>query len=103
MAAGDRGHVDALLGIEVPPAFGRRVLVIAAEGARLYVAAEWRDALVVVHGGEVELERSTGARDTFLRGDILTLDGLPLRCLRNPGVEPAVLVALSLRCPSRDR
>jgi hypothetical protein len=56
---------------------------------------EWRDALVVVGRGEVELEFAGGARRRFACGAVLCLARLSLRTLRNPGAEPALLVAVT--------
>jgi hypothetical protein len=56
---------------------------------------EWRDALVLVRSGEIELRGVSGASCSFGRGDLLYLQGVPLRMLHNPGNEPAVLVAVS--------
>lgn len=81
----------------LPSSFERRVIVIAPGRARLYDGGEWRDAIVVVVRGEVELRCRRGARRSFGRGDVLWLDGLPLRSLHNPGQESAVLVAISRR------
>lgn len=80
-----------------PPSFERRVIVIAPGRVRMYDEAEWRDAIVVVERGEVELRCRRGTRRRFRRGDVLWLDGLPLRSLHNPGQESAVLVAISRR------
>jgi len=51
--------------------------------------------LVLVRSGEIELRGVSGARCAFGRGDLLYLQGVPLRALHNPGSEPAVLVAVS--------
>jgi hypothetical protein len=75
--------------------FGVRVLALAPGDVHAYVEAEWRDALVVVQAGEVELCGVSGATTSFARGDLLYLEGVPLRALHNPGSEPAVLVAMS--------
>ena len=77
------------------PAFERRTVAVPAGCERAYDEAEWRDAVVVVACGEIELESSAGASCRFGVGDILWLVGLPLRRLRNPGREPAVLIAVS--------
>ena len=79
----------------LPPSFRRMVTVLAPGGERLYDEAEWRDALVVVRTGEIELECLAGGRRTFREGDILFLSGLSLRALHNRGTKPAVLVAVS--------
>lgn len=72
-----------------------RVVVVAPGDARPFDAREWRDALVVVERGEIELEGRSGAVYPFGCGAVLWLDGLPLRALRNRGGEPAELLALS--------
>jgi hypothetical protein len=71
--------------------------MLAPDRAHAYRAADWRDALVIVEQGEIELEGLGGGRWHFRRGDVLWFTGLPLRALHNPGPEPAVLVALSRR------
>ncbi|MGZ6696693.1 MAG: hypothetical protein ACXVFL_13775, partial [Solirubrobacteraceae bacterium] len=76
-------------GIEV-----RRVAV-APGRTRAYDEAEWRDAVVVVARGRIELEGLSGARRTFERGAVLWLVGLPLRALHNHGREPAVMIAFT--------
>ena len=50
------------------PAFRRREITIAPGRVRLYDAAEWRDALVVVEQGEVHLECRAGRFRAFARG-----------------------------------
>jgi hypothetical protein len=79
--------------------FVTRVVTVAAGCSRAYDASEWRDAIVVIECGEVELETAAGVRRSFGSGAILWLDGLPLRALNNRGMEPAVLVAVSRRHP----
>ena len=58
-----------------------------------YDEEEWRDALVTVESGEIELEMTCGRSCFFQAGDLLWFQGLPLASLRNRGHEPAVLVA----------
>ena len=72
-----------------------RMVAVAPGGDRPYDEDEWRDALVLVRSGEIELRGVSGARSSFGRGDLLYLQGVPLRALHNPGSEPAVLVAVS--------
>ena len=60
-----------------------------------YEEESWRDALVTVESGELELVMLCGRSSFFQKGDVLWLHGLPLASLRNRGVEPAVLVAAS--------
>jgi glyoxylate utilization-related uncharacterized protein len=77
--------------------FKLRVVTVAPGRARDYAEAEWRDALVVVERGEIELETTGHTCWRFERGDVLWLSGLPLRALHNRGAEPARLVAVSRR------
>jgi len=79
------------------PRFERRVVTLEAGRERRYDAAEWRDALVVVERGELELESSAGCSRRFAAGDLLWLAGLPLRALHNPGPEPVSMVAIARR------
>jgi quercetin dioxygenase-like cupin family protein len=85
------------------PVTGRFVVrrVRVAPGATLaYVATDWRGALVVVRGGEIDLESRAGVRIRLVDGDVLWLDGLDLDRLRNPSDRPAVLVAVARAEPS---
>jgi hypothetical protein len=75
--------------------FRVRRIIMAPGAEREYDEAEWRDALVVVEAGDVELECNGGSRRGFGRGDVLWLIGLPLRALRNRGAVPTVLLAVS--------
>ena len=83
-------------------AFEKRVVSIAPGSSRAYDGGEWRDALVVVERGEIELESTAGDRRTFEAGAVLFLVGLPLRALHNRAREDAVLVAVSRRHPPTD-
>ena len=77
--------------------FHRRVVSVPPGRARDYDEADWRDALVVVVRGEIELEARSGGRERFGRGAILSLAGLPLRALHNRGAVPAELLAIRRR------
>jgi hypothetical protein len=81
----------------LPPAFERRTVSIAPGCTVAYDSLAWRDALVVVRRGEIELECVHGACRRFQRGDVLWLVGLSLRALHNRGREPAVLAAVVRR------
>jgi hypothetical protein len=83
--------------MERPPGFEIRAVAMEAGVTRIYNEAEWRDALVLVVRGEIELESVGGESCRFGRGSILCLVGLRLRALRSRGREPTVLVALSRR------
>lgn len=82
---------------EIPPGFERRVITIAPGAERAYDEAEWRDTIVVVARGDVELEARSGARHRFTRHAVLWLVGVPLRSLHNPGTGTTVLVAVRRR------
>lgn len=84
-------------GHPLPPGFELRLVALAPGCKRPYHDAEWRDAIVVIECGEVELEGASGTRYHFGRGAVLWLTGLPLRALYNPGEEHAVLVAIARR------
>jgi quercetin dioxygenase-like cupin family protein len=81
----------------LPLAFEMRTVSIAPGCTLGYDALAWRDALVVVERGEIELECVHGARRRFQPGDVLWLVALPLRALHNRGCEPAVLAAVVRR------
>jgi hypothetical protein len=51
------------------------VVALAPGRARVSDEADWRDALVVVARGDVELECRGGSRQRFGRGDVLWLVG----------------------------
>ena len=94
---GHDGERFSLLGVRLPPAFAATVFTVAPGQAVDYDAADWSDAIVVVEHGQIELAGASGVRRPFASGDVLYLDGLPLRCLYNAGRESAVLVAVSRR------
>ena len=75
--------------------FEVRRVAVAPGGTRPYDDAEWRDALVFVVCGRIELEGLSGRRRTFEPGAVLWLVGLPLRALHNHGRESAVMVAFT--------
>jgi hypothetical protein len=79
------------------------VVTLAPGATRAFDAAEWSDALVLLECGELDLESMAGCHERFRAGAVFWLAGLPLRCLRNPGPEPAVLVAISRSDPAGRR
>ena len=83
------------LGRPLSPVFALRVVTVAAGEAKTFIEDEWRDSLVVVETGRIELETQSGSRRGFRTGDVLCLMGLALRALHNPGPDPAVLMAVS--------
>jgi hypothetical protein len=77
--------------------FQVKTVALPPGGARCYESAEWRDALVLVASGALEVESTAGARQRFSAGATLWLARLSLRALHNPGSEIARLVAVSRR------
>jgi quercetin dioxygenase-like cupin family protein len=77
--------------------FEVRLVAVAPGRSLAYHQGDWRDALVIVERGQIELEGLGGTLRSFERGAVLWLAGLPLRALHNPGHQPAVLAAVSRR------
>ncbi len=76
------------------PGFRRSTVRIEPGDGRPYVADEWRDCLVVIEAGEVELEATSGVTHTCRGGDILWLVGLPVRRITCRGSVPAVITTI---------
>lgn len=85
------------LGGRLPPSFERRRVVLPPASSRPYVDEEWRDALVTIESGEVDLECEHGGRRRFGRGAVLWFTGLGLRTIANRSSIPTVIVAISRR------
>jgi len=100
----DRGGDErpSLVGARLPAWCIRRVVAVEPGATEPFVAAEWRDAIVVVEHGEVVLVGASGSRLLVGPGAVLTLDGIDLLSLHNPGAEMAVLVAVSRSRAGRD-
>ena len=88
------GVARAMTRVPLPPSFDRLRITLAPGTARLTEAAEWIDCLVMVEGGTVEVECAGGSRHSFSAGDMLALDCLPVRALRNVGVGEVRLLAV---------
>ncbi|HEX6350358.1 MAG TPA: hypothetical protein VF160_13330 [Candidatus Dormibacteraeota bacterium] len=56
---------------------------------------EWRDTLVVIGSGAIELETEHGVRRRFERPALLTLRGRRFKRLVNSGGRPATLMVIS--------
>lgn len=89
-----RGRVS-LLDRPPPPHCRLRIVAVPPLSELAYEAREWRGALVVVERGELELETVRGVTCRFGDGDVLWLEGLSLRALRNRGTETVLLAAVS--------
>jgi quercetin dioxygenase-like cupin family protein len=93
------GGRPSFLGRPVPDVFDVRRVEVAPGTERPFDEAEWRDTIVVVESGRLELECLSGRRYDFQCGDVLWLVGLPVRALHNRGLAPTVLLAVS-RAPT---
>ena len=79
--------------------FRRRVVELAADEELRIDLGVWRDAVVFLDTGEIELECVAGERRRFSMGAVLCLLP-PVRVLRNCGAGRARLIAISRRNPS---
>jgi hypothetical protein len=77
--------------------FAVRQILVATGSEYAYHESEWSDALIVVERGTIDLECRDGSRRSFMSGDVLFLSGLPLRKLRNNGLEPVLLISVARR------
>jgi hypothetical protein len=87
----------SFLGRPLPEAFELLVITLAPGRVRAFAPAEWRDGIVVVERGAVDLETCGGDRARFSRGAVMSLTGLPVRALRNAGRDTAVLAVVRRR------
>jgi len=88
------GVARALARVPLPPAFDRLTITLEPGDARLTEATEWSDCIVMVERGTVEVECVGGARRSFAEGDLLALECLPVRALRNRGPDQVRLLAV---------
>jgi hypothetical protein len=79
--------------------FRRRVVELAPGEKLDFEGDRWRDALVLLESGEVEVQCAAGDRSSFAAGAVLCFRP-PARFLRNSGSESARLIAISRRRPS---
>jgi 3-oxoacyl-[acyl-carrier protein] reductase len=79
----------------LPRSLTRRVVTIGPGRSLPYDSDVWRDALIVVERGAIELQDTRGRSWRFGDGSLLSLGDLPLRRLGNPGPTRAVLVAIA--------
>ena len=92
-AEGD--HESCCVPSRVPEWCRRQVVTLRPGTQRPYHDVEWRDAIVFVAQGAIELEDLAGGRRRFALGDTLWLADLPLRAIHNPDAAPAVLITFS--------
>jgi hypothetical protein len=86
-----------LLGRPLSPGFLVRVVLVGCGRQRAFDERDWRDALVVLERGELELECERGTRRRFGAGAVLCLSGLPLRMVHQRGPDPTLLVSVRRR------
>lgn len=75
----------------------KRIVELAAGETLRYEPSEWRDTIVFVLAGVVEIECVSGERCSFARGATLVFSALRIRRIHNPAVESARLLAISRR------
>ena len=97
------GVARALARVPLPAAFDRLRLTLGPGAARLTAARDWTDCLVLVEQGTVEVECEGGVRRTFVAGDMLALECLPVRALRNHGPDETRLLAVRRHSPQGER
>lgn len=83
----------------LPPSFRARTVALPRDCALPVDEVAWRDALVIVERGEIDVECERGATGRFVAGDVIWLCGLDVHTLRNRGADVAVLTAISRRAP----
>ena len=79
------------------PGFRRTTIRIEPGACRPYQGSDWEDCLVVIESGSVDLDGTSGVRQTFHGGDVLWLVGLSLRGLVNRGDTPVVITTVRRR------
>jgi hypothetical protein len=84
----------------VPPRFRRWSVTLLPGTSLVYVEEDWRDALVTVTRGTVEVECLRGGHTAFGPGAMVWMVGLDLRAMHNRGSEPVVMVAVARRGPA---
>jgi hypothetical protein len=84
-----------LLARSLPGGFEIRLLVLEPGCEVAFEEAFWRDTLVEVECGEVELQFRDDRRLCAHAGDVLWLAGLGVERLSNPSGSPAALTGLA--------
>jgi quercetin dioxygenase-like cupin family protein len=88
-------HRLPFLGGPLPPGFRRWSVTLAPGETLPYAEDDWRDALVTVTEGRIEVECLAGGHAVFGAGSMVWMVGLELRAIHNRGDEPAVMVAVA--------
>lgn len=71
------------------------MMIIDPGCAQPYEEPDWRDALIEIDHGQIEIELRGGTRHRLITGDLFWLRDLPVRMVHNVGPDPAVLVSLT--------
>jgi hypothetical protein len=99
-SAGEAPADEPLLRGPLPEGFCRHVFLVAPGHELGLGPGRLPDAFVLVEQGELELECHAGTCRRFGRGSMIPIARLPVSHLRNVGVGPLVLVAVSRARPS---
>jgi hypothetical protein len=86
-----------LLDLALPPWFERRVVTIAPGETLDAAGSGWRDEIVSVEAGALDIVGPDGGVLHLDVGAVLWLDGVPHVALRGAGEGPTVLAAIRRR------
>jgi hypothetical protein len=87
----------SFLALALPPWFERRVVTIAVGDELGPCEASWRDELVSVEAGALDIVGPDNSAVHLTTGAVLFLDGVAHVALRATGDVPTVLVAIRRR------
>lgn len=91
----------AFLGRPIPDKFGVRRITVPPGAERRTVADEWKDAIVVLESGAIDVVAPSGGRRTFAPGDMLCLEWVACERIVNVGTVDAELIAIHRSPPHR--
>jgi quercetin dioxygenase-like cupin family protein len=86
-----------LLARSLPAGYQIRLLILEPGTEVAYEPATWRDSLVEVECGQVELHLRDKRRIRVRTGEVLWLSGLGVLSISNPSGSPAALTGLARR------
>jgi hypothetical protein len=92
--AGERRFLADVLGRDVPTGFRRSVIRLAPGASVSCSDPSWRDALLVLGQGEIEVRTPSGSTGRFSTGAVIAVADIPLSVVHVVGLEPAVLAAV---------
>jgi hypothetical protein len=86
---------DPDLSRDAPPrSWSRRAVTLRSGASLRYDSNAWRDEIIIIQQGTLELQDTAGRQWPFETGSVLSLCGLPLRRLTNTGPDDAVIIAI---------